>query len=212
MKKKILIIVSISFIFISCSRNIYNNSISRQERQEKSKYVVDTNAPPALIRGSDISSLSLRKGVYRNVKYYDGTISIDPNDTITINKYSLTENFTVTDIEKKKGYYNISVQSDSIQNIFDSDSNIIYSFRIGYQIISLKTSNIKISKKIQKGQQYTLTLIPNVMFLGNPCTILSHRVLYVFTKGKYIAIVSASNIYTTPNLDGLYYTLTQKSK
>jgi len=171
-KKRILIIFSISLVFVSCSKSIY----------------LDTP----------------RKGTYKKIEYISGVVSIDPNDTITIKERSKTENFTIKNIEKRGGFYDIIVESDSIRDRIDAKGRRFGSGHYGYRIISLKTKNIKISKKIKTGKRYTMTLIP--CFIYPPNTFLSSEGLYVYTKGMYILVFQEDLcIYTTPNLDGLHY-------
>jgi len=144
------------------------------------------------------------KKICKKIEYPNDIISVDPNDTITINKYSLTENITIIRIEEKKEFYNIIIQSDSIRTIFDLEGNIIDSFYINYQVVSPKMKNIRVSQKIKKGQRYTLTLTP--CFISVPDVLASIYTVYVFTKRICIPVIkSTMSIYTTPNLDGLYY-------
>ena len=177
MKKRILLIFSISFIFVcSCTKSIY-------------------------------SSLRIQKGVYMKIEYGDNIVSIDSHDTATINKYSLNENFIVTDIKKEKGFYNIIIKSDLMQTFLNPNTNTKDSFYAHYQIISLKTKKIKRYEEIKKGQQYTLALTPH--FYPNSNTTIGdeiYTVVFIFTKGMRVPVVkTALDIYTTPNLEGLYY-------
>jgi len=198
MKKGILIIISIAFVFVSCSRNIY-------PQKERSENDTTTTKKYTLVRSSDIYSLPPQKGTYQKMEYSDGFISVDPDDTTTIKKHSLTESFTIINIKKRNGYYDISVQSDSTWQVLEKNNKATFIGNWEYRIISLKTKNIKISKKIKEGQRYTLELMPNIIYSSDSNIIPGHHVMYVYTKGRYISVVSASNIYTTPNLDGLHY-------
>ena len=175
--KTVLILISISFFFVSCTstKKIYRNYY-----------------PSPITRSS-----------YVEMVYPDGIVSIDPNDTITIKKYSRTETFTITDIEIINNvYYRITVQSDSINTYFYN--GIEHSYNPICEIISLKTKNIKLSEKIKKGQRYKFTLIP--CFTHPERNIIPiHMYMYVYTKGLSIPVVVVGNIFTTPNLEGLYY-------
>jgi len=178
MKKEILILFSIPFIFVwSCSKHV-----SHLPRPQK--------------------------GIYTKTGFggYGDIVSIDPNDAVTINKYSLTETFTITNIIEEKGVYSIIIKSDSIRasvNPF-TNKNEKDSFYVHYQIVSLKSKKIKGYEEIKKGQQYELTLIPCI--LSKPNAIPSMRYVRAYTKGKYCHVsMSMFDIYTTPNLEGLYY-------
>ena len=173
MKKTNLIIVSIILFFVSCTST-------------KNLY---RNYYP----------YPITKRPYTESKY---PISIDPNDTVSINKYSIIGNFTIIEIiEKNKVYYDIIVQRDSVDTVSDSKNNV----KNFYRIISLKTKNIRLSKKIKEKQLYTLTLIP--CFVPEPNIVHGHMYVNIYTKGLRIPIVKCEpNIYTTPNLNGLYYT------
>jgi hypothetical protein len=145
------------------------------------------------------------KGTYVDREYFDGIRTIDPNDTITIEKYSKIGRFEIIDIEERKTHYNVFVRSDSVITFFDSDSNIVYSRHIECQVVSLKSKKIKRYEKIKKGEKYDLTLIPNIVF-SDYNILPSHRGVYVYTKERYLLVVmSTLEIYTTYNLDGLYY-------
>jgi hypothetical protein len=138
------------------------------------------------------------KGTYVDREYFDGKYrTINPNDTNTINKYSLTEDFRIISIKQHKGFYTIMI---------DSDSSIGHSFlsMSTFQIVSLKGKKIKGHEEIKIGQRYKLTINPALV--PSPKNVIpSHVIVYVFTKGMWIPVESTINIYTTPNLDGLYY-------
>jgi hypothetical protein len=177
MKKGILVFYCIPFIFMwSCSRYVFS--------------------PP-----------SPKKGTYANVKITDSDIiSIDPNDTVAVRKYSLIENFTIIEIKERKGYYEIVVQSDSIRTSFNPITGKYgnHSFYVQYQIVSLKPQKGKGCGEIKEGQQYKLTLIPCIIY--NPDVIPSIRYVRVYTKGMcFYVYMTTLDIYTTPDLDGLYY-------
>ena len=148
------------------------------------------------------------KGTYIDREFFGGKYrTINPNDTITINKYSLRGDFTVIDIKEEKGFYTIIIRNDSMR-IHHSDYpyHIIVQNSISYQVVSLKSKKIEGYEKIKIGQRYKLTINP-ALIPRQPTIILDgHVIVYIFTKGMWVPVsVSTEDTYTTPNLEGLYY-------
>ncbi|MDR0368862.1 MAG: hypothetical protein LBH82_06970 [Bacteroidales bacterium] len=150
-----------------------------------------------------------KKGAYRDIEYFGSRHTINPNDTITINKYSSTGYFTVIKIKEEKKFYSIIITNDSMR-IYHSDYpyHIIEQGRDSYQIISLKGKITKGREEIKLWQRYKLTLNPVLIPIASDIIIMpSSYIQYVYIKGMWIPIemCCGENIYTTPNLDGLYY-------
>jgi len=175
--KLILIVFSVSFfLFGSCSKKVLNPS-------------------------------KPTKGTYVDREYFGGKYrTVNPNDTITINKYSITGYFTVMEIKERNGFYMIRIQNDSMR-IHHSDLpyHIIVKNSIDYQIVSLKSKKREGYEKIKLWQRYKLTINPALV--PRPRDVMpSHVIVYIFTKRMWVPVeVCMLDIYTTPNLDGLYY-------
>jgi len=128
-----------------------------------------------------------------------------PFSEVFIKKYSLKENFTITRIEEKDEFYYIIVQSDSIRTIIHPFTNEEYTYNPYYQIVSLKSEKIEEYEEIKIGERYDLTLIP--LIIHEPGGFFSSSFsIQTNIDGKDFSIsVNGLNVYTTPNLDGLYY-------
>jgi hypothetical protein len=127
-------------------------------------------------------------------------IPIDSNDIETIRKRALKGVFRIIDIKKQKGVYIIEVDSDSLFK-----DNIYYS----YQVFSIEMERIEGHKKIKKKRKYELTLNP--YFMHDVFMDFIPRRVYI--KGKSIGVSTGRmNIYTTPNLNGLYYIEDKENK
>lgn len=120
------------------------------------------------------------------------------------NIFSMSENqdstyklYKVHDIQKVKNGFVIVLHDEAKDHYFD--------------VASAKTS-LKIKRKIIKGQQYQFQINPyfEKYYLPN------HSVVYsVKIKNKTIKVRSNGwtfNVYTSPNLDGLYYIPLEKAK
>jgi hypothetical protein len=139
---------------------------------------------------------------------FDDIIYINPNDTVAIKKYSLKENFTIIDIKENSEHYDIIIQSDSMRTVTNTHpltgKKENHSFYIQRQIVSLKSKEREECEEIKKGQQYELMLIPLLIY--KPNAVPSMRYIEVSIKGVYFhAYMTTLNIFTTSNLDGLYY-------
>ena len=134
-----------------------------------------------------------------------GCIPINPNDIILVKEYAITDIFTIIGIKSRKGVYRIEVQKDSLYHYrhqnFDSSFRDIYYYPT-YEIFTVKTEKLKGYTKIKKGRKYKLTLNP--YFRHNILSDFNTRGVYI--KGRHFGISTGlPNIYTTPNIDGLYY-------
>jgi hypothetical protein len=98
--------------------------------------------------------------------------------------------YKVYDIQRVKNGF-VVVLCDEVNNYY-------------FDVASLK-ANFKFKAKIKKGESYYFALFPYFNKTYTP----NHAVNYnVKIKNKVIVVKSKSwtgNVYTTPNLDGLYY-------
>ena len=141
-------------------------------------------------------------------------IPIDNYDIITVKERAITDVFKIVDIKKINWIYVIQVQKDSLChyryfNEKDSSFRDVYSYP-AYEIFSTEVEKIKGCEKIKVGKKYELTLNPYFeydFFSRYKYNTLDNRFpRAVDIKGKHIGIYSVEpNIYTTSNIDGLYY-------
>jgi hypothetical protein len=122
-----------------------------------------------------------------------GCIPINPKDTMIVKERSIIGIFEIVDIELQKGVYKIGVQCDSL-------------YKDGSQrwceVFSIETMKMENKKKIKKGQKYKLILNP--YFVHDILTDFCPRKVYI--QGIPVGISTGRiNIYTTQNLNGLYY-------
>lgn len=120
-------------------------------------------------------------------------IPIDIRDTALVNKRAYIGIFEIIDIELQKGVYKIVVKCDSLYK--DGSERWV-------EIYSVKSKKNKGLKKIRKGCNYEMILNP--YFLHDSGVDFCSREVYL--NGKLYGISTGRiNIYTTPNLQGLYY-------
>ncbi len=144
-----------------------------------------------------------RKGPYIKIEYPGNLIIFDSDDTNSIEKYSKAENFTFIEIIERKEYYDIVVQSDSMLATFDANGDFIDNIFMRYRVISLKTKKIKGYEEIYIGQRCKLTLIPCFYPTSTMPSMLN---VHIYIKGMYVPVnTSSMDIYTTSDLEGLYY-------
>ncbi|MCL2132659.1 MAG: hypothetical protein FWH36_09490 [Lentimicrobiaceae bacterium] len=78
-----------------------------------------------------------------------------------------------------------------------------------YEILTVELKNLKGHKKIKKDKKYELTINPYFEYdyvdkYKYPSQTIYARPMNI--KGKHIGIFTNTwNIYTTPNIEGLYY-------
>lgn len=118
---------------------------------------------------------------------------IDIRDTALVNKRAYIGVFEIIDIELQKGVYKIEVKCDSLYK--DGSERWV-------EIYSVKSKKMKGLKKIKKGCNYEMVLNP--YFLHDVCVDFRSREVYLNGK-RYGISTGRINIYTTPNLKGLYY-------
>jgi hypothetical protein len=141
-------------------------------------------------------------------------IPINTDDTIKVKENAVTGVFKIIKIENERNIYRITLQRDSIYyyryfNEYDSSFRDTY-FSPVYEVYTVKLENFKGYKKIKKGKKYALTLNPYFEYDYAKYKYRSEviDVRPVDIKGKHIGIgigTTAPNIYTSPNIDGLYY-------
>ena len=133
-----------------------------------------------------------------------GCIPINLLDTTTVNQRAITYNFKVTDIKKQKGVYRIIMEVDSLVHYQYVRDSLIqdYYYYPAFEVFSVQTEKMKNYKKIKKGKKYELTLNPYFMH----DFLVDFAVREVYIRGISIGIrTGGPNIYTTFNLNGLYY-------
>ena len=122
-----------------------------------------------------------------------GCIPIDAKDTAMVNKRAFIGVFEIKDIKVQKGVYKIEVKCDSLYK--DGTEHWC-------EIYSIKDKHIKGFKKIKKGYKYEMVLNP--YFFYDYLSDFAFR--EVNLNGRILGIsTGAINIYTSPNLKGLYY-------
>jgi len=135
-----------------------------------------------------------------------GCLPMNPRDTIMLRERAITGIFKVVEIKKQKWVYRVRVQKDSLihyryQSCHDTSYQEMYYYPI-YEVFTVKTEKLKGYKKIKKGEKYEL--IVNPYFEHDIWTDFSVRGVYI--KGKHVGIATGmENIYTSPNINGLYY-------
>ena len=73
-------------------------------------------------------------------------------------------------------------------------------------VISLKNKKLEKYEEIKIGQRYKLTINPALTPRLENNVARAHIMVYIFTEGMWIPVqMSTLDIYTTPNLEGLYY-------
>jgi hypothetical protein len=103
-------------------------------------------------------------------------------------------------VELQQGIYKIEVQCDSLYK----DGS-----RRWCEIFSKKTDKIKEGQRIKKGEIYELTLNPYFMH----DILVDFKIREVYISSIPIGISTGRrNIYTSPNLNGLYYIPFSKSE
>ncbi|MDD3939929.1 MAG: hypothetical protein WC946_09145 [Bacteroidales bacterium] len=138
--------------------------------------------------------------------FYDslGCIPINPTDTLLVKNRSETNLYTICDIKKQNNVYRIKVEIDTLISYnFNHDSNLTTKYyRPTYEVFSLKTKKIKEFEKLKKGNKYKMTLNP--YFLHD--ILADFKVRGVYIQDQYFGISTGkTNIYTSPNVYGLYY-------
>ncbi len=151
------------------------------------------------------------KGEYENTRYSKDIIPISPYDTVMMKRYSLTDTFTVLEITKEKGVYIIEIERSSPLIIYDSLGQQFIEYIPYGEIVSKQTRKVKGVEKIEVGKKYKFILNP--CFVPHPIFPIKYGgsrerlySIYLFTKGWKIPFLkSALDVYTSPDLEGLYY-------
>jgi hypothetical protein len=134
----------------------------------------------------------------------------NPNDSAAYKRLIIKEGY-VKKIDIKKGIYRITVKIDSLTintNFYDTTDNVFYnncfldSFYV--EIFTIKEEKVKGQKKIKEGQSYLFTIMPYFVY---DCSFgCSNMIREVFISGIPLALATYRiNVYTSPNLKGLYY-------
>jgi hypothetical protein len=137
-------------------------------------------------------------------------IPINPNDTVMVNEKAETHVYKIIEIKKQKGVYRIKMESDTPIYYQDQEDSLIHNryFYPIYEVFSIQTNKQTNEqtkyKKIKKGGKYKLTLNPYFIHAG----LVDFAIREVYINGIPFGISTGNtNIYTTQNLNGLYYIL-----
>ena len=137
---------------------------------------------------------SYENKIYTPTEYKQQMLDYKITDSIEQEKRSVIEDFVITEIYEGDGVYEIIVKKDSIP----------------YEIVSLKTDEKKDLNIIKKGKKYKMKLIPYFNFYVSDNTGVNFPREYTYMLYIDGYKVQGANIlhwqlYTTPNLKGLYY-------
>lgn len=130
--------------------------------------------------------------IYTPTEYKQQMLEHKITDSIEQEKRSVIEDFVITEIYEGDGVYEIIVKNDSNS----------------YEIVSLKTDEKKDLNIVKKGKKYRMKLIPYFNFYDSEDTgFPRERTYMLYIDGYKIqgANILHWQLYTTPNLKGLYY-------